>query len=253
MTFKPAGYVGEENLYQGLTFKFGSMMGVPLTGTAGRIMEDFRIYYPTSDTGWSPNGATIASVFGSSANTANGRIPYFLSSFPFVLSNTDPWYFTNDTITSKIPAFEYVVGTEKKYLGDICRRINPDYRLPTASDMLSGYHVVNYSGPWGAESAVLGWQTGNVWTENDVNTIVLTENDGTDVIPYFVTSRGAIFPISRPVKNYEGDFPYNRYAYLTSTGTGSQHFFVGMYIYPLRVLQDVVYSYNGFPVRCVKN
>jgi hypothetical protein len=105
MTFKPAGYVGKETFYQGLFFKWGSLVGISPAGpvTSTTVTASTKIYYPTSNTAWSANGATVATLYGS------GSTYYSIIALNGSFTNDH----SGDALTNRDPPFEYVLLDQK--------------------------------------------------------------------------------------------------------------------------------------------
>jgi hypothetical protein len=145
LTFKPAGYVGQENFYQGLYFRWGSMVGLSSENANFALTDS--IYYPTSATAWASsitNGGThlISTMSFVDAN-ARGGVGYANS------------YVTNGyAADNNGQAFNYT-----SRLGDICRRIDPGYRLPTAEEGFAGNTTPDFYSGW-INSSSAGWTKG---------------------------------------------------------------------------------------------
>jgi hypothetical protein len=203
LTFEPYGYTGEKSFYQGLYFKWGSLVGIsPKNGT---IVPADLIYYPTND-----DNCTVAALNFSPS-------PY--GPFRDILEITPPTgtggiqtdYVTNGYAVANGAPFNYA-----DKLGDICRWIDEDYRLPREEETFSGY---TSQISWNNGRAG-GWQKGtnsigNIFTfpAYSVHDNTVLEEDGTSVLDYdtyahfgggFATYQGVVFPASGYMQYADG-------------------------------------------------
>jgi hypothetical protein len=248
MTFYPAGHVGPENFYQGLFFKWGSMIGIATGNTAnGEVLvpATTSVYYPTGPnaTDWSGGFLDYTSI-----QALSGTI-----------SSPGP---SNDYVTTM--AFDY---TNK--FGDICRRINSDYRLPRSEEFGETRNVANslyrWSGTLPADS--LGWYRGltngggymlvtglSGATGSSDGKFSLNLTYGGNARNGFATYLGGTFPFagyidSSGLVNYMGSWG----TYLSSSAqTGNWCFHIladaaGIY------LNGQSYRTEGYSIRCIKN
>jgi hypothetical protein len=265
MTFYPAGHVGDENLYQGLYFKWGSMIGV----SGGHIPNNTRlynldpatiqIYYPTG-----PDATDWSAGFVSPSYADYASIPSLTDVAVFLPG------FDNDFVTSM-----EVDYTDK--FGDICRRIDPDYRLPTLAEFGGNgpysFYVANTSYP---PSESIGWYIGRTAdgtpiemynpittiTDKDDGTYVFNHTYGADYIrDKFATYKGGRFP-------FPGYISYssviNSLGILTGLGTSAGYATSSAYdntnnCHRAVLLQTSIHLGNpderdvGFTIRCIKN
>jgi hypothetical protein len=158
-------------------------------------------------------------------------------------------------------------------LGDICRHINPDYRLPRAEEF--GVKPVDYPYDWTTETEAInamGWYVGKDDFGNDVpfsfsdyNSIfTVTDDAGTSVVDYdtygvpFFTYRGiVVFPVvgSRDSVSNGIRWSFGQIgAYLSSsvsdvnvgpTCLAATSDFFG-------IMSDGL-QYDFYPIRCIKN
>jgi hypothetical protein len=261
LTFELYDYVGEKNFYQGLHFKWGSLIGASPKNVTFQTSD--MIYYPTSKTTWA------AIPLSSSGYAVYGDIPAM--SFATAAARGTGW--ANDYVTNGYALdngnqpFNYA-----GHLGDICRVINDGYRYPTAEEMYSGNTTATLYNGWVNSSAV-GWAKGTNSTGGSITfpaeyTGVLDEK-GISVLDYdtyggfgggFATYKGvAVFPASgiRAGASVSDPPPSTRSA-VGSFGyymTGSSQSAAGSYI--LQMANNYLFMIgngdNGFPVRCVKN
>jgi uncharacterized protein (TIGR02145 family) len=214
LTFVPHDVDDDSKMnYQGVFFRWGSLLGIDPSGSNNSAWSTSKYVYKPTGT-----GNAYTRVYNKSWNATD--LPYCQTGS--VSDQTTNYLYDNLVDNFTVP------GT-----GDICRFLNPDYRLPTAEE-------------FGAAS---DWKSGNSGT-NDAS-----KADGTAKI--YSTSRslnGIIFPASG----------YRRYSNGTLNSVGSfglywsgsagdatnayQLYFNSSYMYP-------AYSYNrteGDHVRCVK-
>jgi hypothetical protein len=247
LTFEPHGYA-TKSFYQGVYFKWGSMIGI---SAAGIFIASAKIYYPTGDNTWSTDGATVSTLY-----TSPDDIPHM----NMALAASHGTGRSNDYVTNGYAldnngeAFNY---TDK--LGDICRRINPDYRLPRSEE----FGIISGSS-WGSSSGAAGWYKGT-----DVNGVPITfpttpiatttNDEGTTVIDYdnfgagFATYLGVIFPAAGYRWPSLVQIGLNAH-YWSSSISGTSVMFSMFYdssnLYPA---YTVVQENFGHSVRCVKN
>jgi hypothetical protein len=240
MTFKPAGYVGQENFYQGLFFKWCSMIGISPAGAApSPVTASTPIYYPTSAIGWSANSATINTLYGSAGNYA---------SIPDKLGVTITS--TSDYVTPL--GFDYA-----NYWGDICRRINAGYRLPRAEEFnLAAWYM--------------GTDVAGVSIGYPSDVITTNQHDGTSLLDYdqysnpnvhsaSVVSMGTVFPASgvRSYAGVDGELigVGNQCWYMTGSAYNGVEYQWAMTFSSGRGYAGNGWTYRntGMSVRCVKN
>ncbi|MDR1526224.1 MAG: fimbrillin family protein [Dysgonamonadaceae bacterium] len=135
LTFKPYGYVGEENNYQGLFFKWGSLVGT--SPIAGSWDEGTAHYHPNYDASTSTNSWSIS--YGGSYDA----IPYISADIASEDRGRNKDYFgilidRDDLDLSSTKAL-YAEGK-----GDICRylshigAVSGNYRMPTMNEFQYG-------------------------------------------------------------------------------------------------------------------
>jgi hypothetical protein len=249
LTFEPHGSA-TKSFYQGVYFKWGSMIGMP--GNEVAINSSTKIYYPTGANTWSTN-ATLSSLYTNFENIPH--MDYALATSHGTGIATD--YVTNGyRLDNGGEDFNY---TDK--LGDICRRINPDYRLPRAEEFISSAARISYS--WGSVSEAAGWYKGRDASNNPITfpsaTIAATTNeDGTSVIDYdnfgagFGTYLGVIFPAAG-YRSSTKLYNLGTYGYYLCSGSYSVNGYYRLTLYngAVQVNDDLISWGNS--VRCVKN
>ncbi|MDR0542994.1 MAG: fibrobacter succinogenes major paralogous domain-containing protein [Dysgonamonadaceae bacterium] len=155
LTFKPNNYVGPENYYQGVFFRWGSLVGIAPVGEFG---SSVRFYVPQYNSGSSPGWSMSVNSYSWT------NVPYY--KYPIVDSGsavaTTP-YLSHDSIND--------TWHWNSLQGDICRYISENgygpggrYRLPalrefaglnaTLSDAFITYN-------WGASAEAMGWYRGS--------------------------------------------------------------------------------------------
>jgi hypothetical protein len=148
LTFEPAGYLDEKSFYQGVFFQWGSMVGISQKNATFQSTD--MVYYPTSAAAWT---ATSLSAAGYAAIADIPTMNHTAAAARGTGLTTD--YVTNGyALDNGGEPFNYTTR-----LGDICRRINSGYRLPTAEEMLSGNTATTYSN-WATAFAGTGWAKG---------------------------------------------------------------------------------------------
>jgi hypothetical protein len=179
LTFEPYGYTGEKSFYQGLYFKWGSLVGVsPKNRLFGSSTP---IYYPTDDNNCTATSGSVSAIQAMDIPAGTGGLA------------TD--YVTTFNLGNPSYSFK---------LGDICQWIDGNYRLPRAEEVFSGEtRVIN----WSATSAI-GWKKGTnsggaaiTFPAAAVHQDDVLEEDGTSVLDYdtyahfgagFATAQGGV-------------------------------------------------------------
>jgi hypothetical protein len=192
LTFKEAGYVGNENYYQGVAFRWGSLVGA----TPAATWTDGYSFHPGTD--GLPDGEHIY-VYHDGQWRATNLATAVGNSYPgFGLYST----FSNiPAITLQVPGNydeDNLGSTFSDNTGDICRFIGEHggprgYRMPKASEFFSGNTVGTYY--WG-NPEVAGWSEGGSFTQ-----VVPSDPTGRQVLDPstgagYVTNDGATFPTS---------------------------------------------------------
>jgi hypothetical protein len=271
LTFWPAGHVGQENFYQGLYFKWGSMIGTSPKNVIFQSTD--MLYYPTSAVGWT------STSLSASGYTSFGNIPYMSVAAAAARGGTG---YANSYVTNGYALdnggqpFNY---TNK--LGDICQRINPNYRYPTAEELFSGNTTDAAYNSWAAASAAVGWArgtdaSGGAITFPTTDYTGLLNEDGTSVLDYdtyahfgggFATYKGvAEFPMAggragNAGPNFIRFSVGSSYGRVISSSVGRNSMQDNYYITSLdwdetRVMlitDNVGTGAHGFPIRCVRN
>ncbi|MDR2804448.1 MAG: hypothetical protein LBB85_02230 [Dysgonamonadaceae bacterium] len=156
LTFKPAGYVGNENYYQGVHFQWGSLVGV-----SPEIIDynNATIYIPTYES-TNYTSSTWSSQTSSKKWTNFTSIPYMKNT----VSNS------GRESTHLIDAARNTDDLYKAYKGDICQYISKtskdatlqNYRMPTSIEF-GGKSANSYT--WGVPSNEVDWYLG----KDDIN------------------------------------------------------------------------------------
>jgi hypothetical protein len=262
LTFKEAGYTGPENYYQGVFFKWGSLVGISPAGLEfAEFTTSTPIYTPTfvstSNKNWSKN--TTSSVWLDIVpvrdNVAGDRYSTYLMDDA---RNTD-----ND----------YAYWKAKK--GDICRYISENgygpveggvkygYRMPTlyelgAKNMPNGSYITySYDGPEGWKKAGMG--NDDYSTSGAEGTRVMSSYAFNSVVGTILPASGYLLPNSGLTNctlsrvgtwgfywsgsTYDALNPLN-----LNDGGWALFFFSSSFSFSAVGLD----SY-GFPVRCVRN
>ncbi|MDR1527777.1 MAG: FimB/Mfa2 family fimbrial subunit [Dysgonamonadaceae bacterium] len=221
LTFKPHGYVGKENNYQGVFFRWGSLVGIdpcPYNDDVEWNNPGNILYVPTyvsaSDNSW----AAYSLLDWNDVN-----IPYVVTSFSddqradHLSGESTPYYYEQKT-------------------GDICRylshigAVSGSYRMPTANELRYGNSdssdpTVNYDETnWRTPTTVNGyWTRIGAWIDyfNPLDWINLAESPN---ITY--TDPTGRYTGLKSGGNYSGytTFPASGYRY---NGTGGDLFVVG--------------------------
>ncbi|MDR2627948.1 MAG: hypothetical protein LBC40_07945 [Dysgonamonadaceae bacterium] len=265
LTFKKHGYIGEENenMYQGVFFKWGSLVGISPAQTASSIYfsagtkngaDGTPIYVYTSN-GWEKTNVATATddptkygAFnadpgsGTDDERAWSRIPYYVHPTGDYYGSPYVNFFDENSVGD---------NTAMSNIGDICRFLDSDYRLPTADEMSfggKGFRSWNYN-----ESIVE-----NKWSRLGPETwntdFSLAAADGRSVS---ITAGGTIFGATFPASGRRTDS--GRLASVGSSGfywSGSVlHSTTDAYnlrFFTTMAYQSDEYFLVGYPVRCVK-
>ncbi|MDR1527657.1 MAG: fimbrillin family protein, partial [Dysgonamonadaceae bacterium] len=254
LTFKPHGYVGEENNCQGVFFHWGSLVGI------------------------SPSDATSLTVWNT--NTSTGTATYVPS---YIDPSTHSWSTVRGGLYTNIPSlsgepiitnegpqidyFEFYTPDYANKKGDICRylshigAVSGNYRLPTAYElqlgMIKGTSVGTVSfTQWTSPPVNGNWARingdANAWTD-----LSSTYTDATGRYTGLNTGGNyscyAIFPTSGRRSSADGSL--GNVASIGSYMSGSSYGVVSMYyfrfvysIYPSTETGD---RQMALPVRCV--
>jgi hypothetical protein len=254
MDFKPAGYVGPENFYQGLYFRWGSMVGMLATANAG-VTPANPVYYPIDDNTWSTNGTILSFLYSDQTDILSMNTALAASHGSLGIAND---YVTNGyAADNNGEAFNYT-----DQWGDICRRINPDYRLPRGEE----FSVSAGNCPWGPASEALGWYRGTDATGGAITFQDLTPNgtnaQGTSVMDYdnfgagFCTYQGIVKFPAAGVRHYVASAHMLSFGYDGCYWTSSVEYSSAAHALHFNSSSVWVSSANsgwGYSVRCVKN
>ncbi|MDR0541594.1 MAG: fibrobacter succinogenes major paralogous domain-containing protein [Dysgonamonadaceae bacterium] len=261
LTFKPTGYVGKENYYQGVFFKFGSLVGIS-PGVSMYFTPTTPIFgYNMSSSRWQKDNAPSAfgsGLFGLTDDSYMG-IP---AADPDHFGYVDSDYLESNFVDDNIPESDWIHG-----VGDICRQIGRyggprGYRLPTSLEFSrSGIPICS----WG-DSQVPEWSPFGSFLDipestrnNEDGVRGLTGEDDGAALLY----KAIVFPASDG-RDYEGIFfhgDHSRYNhatgyYWTGSADGSvsgSHNGVAFSFNKNQILLIIRHSNeNSFPVRCVK-
>ncbi|MDR2805877.1 MAG: hypothetical protein LBB85_09645 [Dysgonamonadaceae bacterium] len=271
LTFEPAGYTGPACYYQGVQFKWGSLVGVSPVDA---------MYDPNRTTIYVPNYVSsnpTASSWSSCTAASKGWIGGWRDN-----SNIIPYM--NNAHTSISRDDSYLIDADRntdavylKYKGDICQYISKttqnsalkNYRLPLSSEF-GGWKDSTYN--WATQSAAIGWYKGR----DDKNTqnalfqgVTVSDATGKDVLDFnsgagFATYLKAVFPAS----GFRVGDPQSTVApgTLSDVGTYGTYWSGSAYYIGADLYAYVLYYYissvrtgvgssrqNGRPVRCIKS
>jgi hypothetical protein len=243
LTFKPAGYPGVEKYYQGLFFKWGSLIGIsPVSQFSASTTP---IYFPDSPTP-TTGSAKGWSLFGGIS------------------------YLNMLTGGSRGALDVYNNGNFANYTGDICKYLSENgdvpagnWRMPTsnefgdvggASDKLfywEGNTPLASTIDWykGTNDAGSNYAQFNAFSGNEYGTGIFNYASGAGYAFY----QGATFPASGYMDGNvwtPGTFGY----YHSNSGSSMNGFVYFMRFYATVVQPAYVNSGNaGTPIRCIKN
>jgi hypothetical protein len=245
LTFAPYGdpCVNNENYYEGLHFKWGSLWGVaPVFGS---------FYY-----------GTPPPVY----QYRNNKWEKNTSPGPWTGIYTAPPTGSIDTGQDNLAGYDPTSAGSMGY-GDICRFIGEHggptgYRMPTMLDLSSGLPAItNTVVPWGADTDAINWYyygTGTKVTDSNES------DDGKRLIGltigYYVTNYGSTFPGSG-YRHYENGTMTTNYHYSSGywTSSATAHLVntgatTGAMVIFLPYIGVCAYSSDrsyGYPVRCL--
>jgi hypothetical protein len=258
LTFKPAGYVGDENYYQGVYFKWGSLVGVSPVSTQFGTNPNPPVYLPTYDT----NAETAAWASATNVNDYM-TIIYVDDAYSGLGGREDTYLIDADRNTD-------TYYSARK--GDICQFISKttndpalknQYRMPKSIEFGgSDVEGTDYSyGTAANGSDIQGWYLGRYSPA-----ITISDATGKQIIGGtgsggFCIFQGAIFPASgyrTPTVggslSYQGQFGHYW------SGSASSEIINGYKL--VYELECDASSANpsetqrrdvGIPVRCIKN
>jgi hypothetical protein len=202
LTFKEHGYVGEENYYQGVYFKWGSLVGVSPKGTDTYYLiigtngaSDGTPIYVYHDGQW--RATNVATAYGSS-------YPGFeslevLTAIPHATTGIGGLR-TDDSLGDWFPDFP-------NNKGDICRYIGSldgpsGYRMPKSSEFeVRGNHSVEsatYYWNKSPRASTIDWVLGrfsSITSDDETGRQLFGSPDNSNTGAY-VTNFGSIFPAS---------------------------------------------------------
>jgi hypothetical protein len=243
LTFKPVHYVGEANYYQGVYFRWGSMVGM---GAANGVLDgNMPVYYPTSANTWSSGSDTLMiNAFGDYDQEiyTTFPVPVLYEHFPAILSSPQNRGRDIAYITDSV-AYDYTY-----YFGDICQRIDPDYRMPMSIELgpATGNHV-----SWNGTNPISGWTPISFTAQTSSNVT------GRQALSGGLSYGGRIFPASgqrhhMSIPRFIVDGLGEEVLYWNSSVISSS--FVGC----VRATSTWIWfdysdnSINFYPIRCVK-
>jgi hypothetical protein len=243
LTFDAPGAALEDQVKQGVMFKWGSLIGLSVGGGgAASYTTSTPVYVPEFN---SPsNKSWITYVAGTSPGWS--AIPYVSDN---VTGNRHSTYLSDD---ARNTGNNYAYWKEKK--GDICRYISENgygpggnYRMPTVYEM--GAKESNYAYEPG------GWTASGTW---DIfygyNSL---EVDGTHPMPGYVSNSGVSFPASG---YYDGvSLGYVDYAVLVWSASAGSNVTEARALYArndgtpyLNTTRNLARE-GGWSVRCIQN
>jgi hypothetical protein len=256
LTFKPHGYVGEENNYQGVFFRWGSLVGIDPSYNNMIIWNSSNntFYVPSytspSDHSWATshfiwNNANIPSLYETDIQNNTGvSVDYFAYNTP-----------------------DY---TNKK--GDICRylshidAVSGEYRMPTLNELQYGNSdssnpTISYSsGNWTSSTPLVNGYWTRIGTTSPTNnwadissTSTNAEGKYTGLVSGGNYSGYATFPASGYRTGVNGElYEVGSSGYYWSSsaviGTNSSHF---LYLSSSLLNTQAYVRHRGYSVRCV--
>jgi hypothetical protein len=247
LTFKDVDYVGDENKYQGLYFKWGSLVGIsPMDNWSGSTV----VYVPTGKNGAYAVSDATSSFSGTWANIVPGSAEDFTSN-PYGAEDLR----TNGYVTS----LNAGPGNLVAYKGDICAYLSGRpgipagyWRLPTSADFEPDTYPDAFTTP-GQYAQELGglpvWPS-SAGTSNSPEGTYIVVNGYT--LTYYST-KTVFFPASGNRNNSTGalsNLGMDGYAWSSSAAAANGRYlnFIGATVNPA----NSITRSNGFPVRCVK-
>jgi hypothetical protein len=127
LTFKEAGYVGDENRYQGVYFHWGSLVGI---SPEGFFTSSATPLYVHSSGAWTTTTAEAA--YNNGSPLYPGFIAPSLAGIPRI-RNSD-----GTPLSGRDTHYLSTLTTYADNKGDICSFINSDYRMPMSSEFGTG-------------------------------------------------------------------------------------------------------------------
>jgi hypothetical protein len=242
------GTSGHE-MYQGVFFKWGSLVGISPTGGTGEYFEfdnTVPIYKPTSATTFTrtttANWSDIKAMSLPANVAAGGVTNYVLNQGNSLSAMT----------------------------GDICNFIDANYRLPNWGDFYLSLDYGSTSGSfsWNASSPILGgWKSiGGTWSMAPSPYISSTNDEGTYMIPRGASLRGIT---SFPASGYRSEVGSGGSLYCTfGYQVGVFGYYWSAYVVERSsAIHIPILSYNGsimspvqgsslkeaYAIRCIKN
>jgi hypothetical protein len=189
LTFKEAGHVGEENYYQGVYFRWGSLVGISPVGafdTGENDPDAGTILYVYHNGQWEKTTVAEACDNGYSGflstNVSWTGIPYVSTGMGSYTANNLGGSFVDNT-------------------GDICRFLDPGYRLPVASEFAATAGAYT----WGTDTDALLWYKGgsfsSVVSGNEFGQHLFDPGSGAGC----ATNYGSAFPAAGCRKSGDGE------------------------------------------------
>jgi hypothetical protein len=266
LTFKPAGYVGEANYYQGVSFQWGSLVGCsvyrrPLQGGIDIDVSTMPIYLPTYDAG-SPTSSSWEETYANVSPRNWGdrwAMPY-----------EDVWLDWGNASRTRMDLYNMADTEYSAYKGDICRYIGETttdpalkgYRMPRSIEFggPDDYEVMEVWSPW-AEAGALGWFIGRNESNtanarfNEIPHTTTLRPDGQSALDYnsgagFAIYQGAIFTATQ-------DPPTGQIGLGGGYWSGSNYYAGRMYSMSFTAAR-IVMAFSDYPgdqilsVRCIK-
>jgi hypothetical protein len=281
LTFVPAGTDKSKEMYQGVFFKWGSLVGISpgprFNGNFGYINVSVPLYMPVvkddlSTSTWIATTSTAVMADVNAAYTAYRGTPTTVLNNNYTTWNLiteavlatdipclDPSYVATDVSRSNTYAIDEARNTMEMYQsfrGDICQYISKTqtalkgYRLPTAyeySSLDTNDNIINMN----------GWNVGGPFTDMSLN---LADTTGTTVLTSYAKNTNIddlILPVSGNRSNLaRGQIStvLNRYVYYWTGGSGAGSISARtFYATNDRISISGSDRFWGFPVRCVHN
>jgi hypothetical protein len=256
LTFVPGGSDVSKEGYQGVFFRWGSLVGI---SPVGDFDADTPVYVPDEDDDDNnPDTKWKASTAEDEGYTTWGALSGADTDIPYV----DPVHFhegpTVDGNTYLIDAARNDPATMYAYRrGDICQY------LGTVDDNLKGYRLPRGS-EFGQRLALWndhtdGWVlvgTFTAQTGNDYGTAIFTGSPAVQGYPKNTIMGNAIFPASGSRSTYDGT-PLDNAGTSGSYWSGSANGLNSVWCFGIALAAvgtgNTAHRSNGFPVRCVKN
>jgi hypothetical protein len=260
LTFKKYGHEGPENFYQGVYFKWGSLVGI---SPVGEFDPDATTIYVYHNGQW--RETTVAAAYN-----VNPSLCY--SGFTGATWGGIPYAATDVSVGSRTE--DHLGSSFQGNTGDICRYLEQHngpagYRIPKSAEFEVGgdHSVINYANYYWSGNTPLAATI--AWAKGSASFSEVSSNDATGRQLYgssssgtggYATNYGRIFPttgarisdngslLHHATESYTGThgFYWNSSA-LSGTTSAYRLFFYEPYL-----SMGTVDRHHGFSVRCVR-